>query len=269
MNAFYQPVRSRIEKFDESPLVFRETKPGKGLEGLVHSFWSLKGSSACPGSLGMTVIPNGCVDLMFDRAVSDRLYISGAALPAFRMRVPVASDMFAIRFMPGRAGSFFSLPWEEICQGPIRFSYLTGNRFSEIRDRLMEAGTFEDRVDMARRFLLERLEAKEKTVHPDFLAGLELILENRGNIGGADISRETIRSPRYMRRLFKTHMGIGPKRFAEIVRFQSICERLREGPPCSYAELAAEAGYFDQAHLIKNFKHYAGETPMGFLGARL
>jgi len=73
-------------------------------------------------------------------------------------------------------------------------------------------------------------------------------------------------SSRQVDRLFAHHLGIPPKTVGRILRFQSALRALMRDPGCSLAEVAAAAGYFDQAHFIKDFKRMTGGVPRGYRG---
>lgn len=68
-------------------------------------------------------------------------------------------------------------------------------------------------------------------------------------------------SQRTIDRLFQRHVGFGPKTWAQIVRFQRALERLKSVPDCTLSQVAAELGYYDQSHLVREYRRYSGTTP--------
>ena len=68
-------------------------------------------------------------------------------------------------------------------------------------------------------------------------------------------------SPRSLERLFRRYVGVSPKWVIRRYRVQEACERVKTGHPADWAALAAELGYFDQSHLIRDFKAQVGRTP--------
>ncbi len=73
-------------------------------------------------------------------------------------------------------------------------------------------------------------------------------------------------SARQLGRLFARHLGVAPKVAARVLRFQSALRTLMRDPGCSLAEVAAAAGYFDQAHFIRDFRRFTGGVPRGYRG---
>jgi AraC-like DNA-binding protein len=67
-----------------------------------------------------------------------------------------------------------------------------------------------------------------------------------------------------MIQLFREHVGLTPKLFCRVRRFRAALDRIENGIPVRWAELAADCGYFDQAHLIRDFRAFAGITPLKY-----
>ena len=72
-------------------------------------------------------------------------------------------------------------------------------------------------------------------------------------------------SERHLRRVFRETIGMGPKSFAKLTRFRRALHAAREEAHASWARIAAAAGYYDQAHLITDFRAIAGVTPQALL----
>ena len=68
-------------------------------------------------------------------------------------------------------------------------------------------------------------------------------------------------SIRQVDRLFREHLGVPPKTFARIARFQNAITRLKGDPGCTLADVAARCGYYDQSHLVHDFRRFAGAAP--------
>lgn len=86
--------------------------------------------------------------------------------------------------------------------------------------------------------------------------------ERSGGRGAVDALRHhTGIGTRQLERLFQQHVGVGPKLFARMVRFRSVLKAIRGGAPPNWADVAADSGYADQAHLIRDFRQFAGCTP--------
>lgn len=80
-----------------------------------------------------------------------------------------------------------------------------------------------------------------------------------------DIKEFTCFSERSLERHFKKRMGMSPKTYLRICRFNAVKARLDQKADCSWQELAFNSGYYDQSHFIKEFKHFSGRTPGEYL----
>lgn len=73
--------------------------------------------------------------------------------------------------------------------------------------------------------------------------------------------REAI-SERQLNRKFGQWIGVSPKKFSEVVRFQSVLRTIQSGSPLDWTELALKHSFFDQAHLIRDFRRFYGDSPL-------
>ncbi len=86
-----------------------------------------------------------------------------------------------------------------------------------------------------------------------------------GSVSVDALRRHTGISSRQIERLFRWHVGVGPKLFARMVRFRSVLNAVRQTPVPHWANVAADFGYADQAHLIREFRQFTGCTPGALL----
>jgi transcriptional regulator GlxA family with amidase domain len=75
-------------------------------------------------------------------------------------------------------------------------------------------------------------------------------------------------SPRWFGQLFRTEVGLSPKLYHRIARFQNVLRQVQQGYPGEWADVAQTCGYFDQAHLIHDFQAFSGLTPSLYLHHR-
>ena len=90
---------------------------------------------------------------------------------------------------------------------------------------------------------------------------VRLLLEARGAARIADVARSLGWSRRRIERVFSRELGIRPKLFARIVRLNAVLAGLDAAERASAVDMALDAGYFDQAHLLRDFRVLAGRTP--------
>jgi transcriptional regulator GlxA family with amidase domain len=112
---------------------------------------------------------------------------------------------------------------------------------------------------LVQNFLLFRLTHAQHNVHPSVMQAADRLLVERGTTPIESVAKDLGISRRQLERLFHEQIGVGPKRFAGLVRFDWALRHLNSYSSC--ADLAYDAGYADQAHFVRSFQDKAGMTP--------
>jgi AraC-like DNA-binding protein len=124
---------------------------------------------------------------------------------------------------------------------------------------------YKDCITVVERFLLRRLQSLPAPVKLAATA-VQFIYRQKGIAGVAALTAQLQVSERQLQRSFADSIGISPQQFANIVRLQSFLKLLqRNQGQQNFTQLAYDAGYYDQAHLIREFRKFAGITPSAYL----
>ena len=134
---------------------------------------------------------------------------------------------------------------------------------AEVRASLVAAGSAADRAAILDRHLARVFDTL-KPPDPRVEAAVRAIRASHGRAALDRLSRDLGATPRSLQRWFAAQVGISPKLLARITRFQRVFSAWRTDPT-SLARVAAECGYFDQSHLIRDFRDFAGAAPAAFL----
>jgi AraC-like DNA-binding protein len=232
------------------------------------------------------LIPDGAIDLVVDlgetpkklyasessSAAVDfrRAWISGMQRHFIVIEAQPASSLLVIRFRPGGAYGVIGHDAGSLTDGVFALEDLLGSFATSLRERVLEAPTAELRIAAAKGWLLERIGA---VALPSVLVHLLGRLEDPRGIRIRDLADEAGISERHMLQLFRRFVGVSPKQYARIRRFQGVLSRVaapapadlgrRTAPlqPPDWAETAAVSGYADQAHLTHEFRAFTGMTP--------
>lgn len=141
----------------------------------------------------------------------------------------------------------------------------TGERLA---DELREARGWDERFDVLEGWLVRRLTDGPR-VDPVVARAFMLLAASQGRLRVGPLCAELGVSARHLSRRFSAQIGLAPKAVARQLRFAAVRRRLEAPGERSWAELAHETGYFDQAHLIREFRELAGITPTEFLARRI
>jgi len=157
----------------------------------------------------------------------------------------------------GAAEILFGMPAEELAGRHTLLDDLWGHSATLILDQLMDTQSLERRLDLLESILVSRVPTVRR-LHPAVAHAL-----TRFTVIGSvqEIVKETGYSHRRFIELFRREVGLPPKAFSRILRFQQAINTVASDPAALWADLALDAGYSDQSHFNREFREFAGITP--------
>lgn len=167
-----------------------------------------------------------------------------------------------VMFSETGAGMFFNHSMHELFGHSLSLDDLMlRSQMDVVTDQLNEATTDMERINLVEKFLISRINYK---AHDELVnLAVAFIKQQAGNIKIITLAEKLNISQSQFEKRFRKMVGASPKKFASIVRLRHILTA--SSPGNSLTELGLDAGYFDQAHFIKDFKSFTGETPEQFL----
>ncbi len=188
-----------------------------------------------------------------------RSVIVGPQLTKVTLDINKNHKAVRVGFHPGGLYRLLGIPMIEMVDESYDATDIFGNELKEVNDRLQEAQSFDEIHGVIETFLLQKMKVLKKAL-PFDMAMLEL-LRLDGNVAIERIASMACLSLRQFERVCKDRIGLPPKLYARLTRF-SKAYRLRENlPAISWTSIAYECGYFDQMHMIRDFKTFAGVAP--------
>ena len=225
-------------------MTVHEIAPSPELAEFVDAYWWNDGSST--GS--MRILPDGCADLVFDPKGA---FVVGAMTRPLRIDAAETVGAFGIRFRPGRAALALRTPLTLLTDARVPLRDVT-RRFPAIDPTRL------DSVEEALRSMFLDVAAD-----PRVDAAVAAIIQSGGRASIEEVAAQAGVSRQHLARAFAYHVGVSPKTFARVMRFRRAITLARGGRE-GWADLAAELGYFDQSHMIAEFREFAGDTPVPF-----
>ena len=168
---------------------------------------------------------------------------------------------FSVFLQPAALYLLFGLPVTELTNRHYEASGLMGSAVSELHQRLGNTTHFRDRVHLADRFFKQIQEPAFNTIEQ----AANEIVRHRGEYRIADLAQDAGLGIRQFERLFRQSVGVSPKLYSRILRFESALEAKAFRPLTSWTAIAHQFGYYDQMHMIHDFQQLSGETPTGIL----
>lgn len=168
---------------------------------------------------------------------------------------------------PLAARRLLGMPLRELRGKTVAFAdLLPGHR--DLCEQLAELRSWDARFDRVERFLIERF-ADSSACDPALSWAAQRIAADGGRTDLAQLARELGYSHKHMIARFHDQLGLPPKVWARLQRFDRLRRALLQpGPQRSWAELAQASGYYDQAHMSRDIKQFTGEAPRALLDPR-
>jgi AraC-like DNA-binding protein len=243
-------------------LRYLEVPPGPLLAPYVQCFWTLTGAAA--SGQAYRVLPDGCLDILLDlKDGGPRLRVVGAMREAEVIPLPAEVDSLGIRFRPGGAHPFLRLPLHELTGGQLSLEELWRREACEWEERLQEAVGLPARLRLLEALLVRRLSGDRPEAALAQVVGL--IHASRGQVPLRTLEAVMGLGPRQFERRFQAQVGLTPKVLCRIARVRHAVALLDAQPHLPGAHLALEAGYYDQAHLVREFRALTGLTPGAYV----
>jgi AraC-like DNA-binding protein len=160
------------------------------------------------------------------------------------------------------------LPMYELSQRVVTLEELFGQGGVLLREALAEAPGWAERFALVDDFLLTLLDRARSPV-PSVTRALGRLRESGGTVPVGVLAAEIGCSRRHLISRFREHVGVTPKLLARILRFERVVSLVDERTEMGWAEIAQVCGYYDQAHMIRDFNQFAGGPPSEFARRRL
>ena len=171
-----------------------------------------------------------------------------------------ASMVIGVHFRPGGAATLFGEPFGQLRNRTVLLDALWGPTARDLRERLQSARLLSRRFQIMEEVLLARFGAAPPA-DPLVVQALRELQRDPTVARTGAIQRASNCSPAQFIRRFSAAVGLTPKRYARVLRFNDVLARVCRAGPREWAEVAADAGYCDQSHLIQEFRRFAGMTP--------
>ncbi len=263
-------------------MISRRYTPGPPLCDFVELFWLYQGTPAKPHAKER-LLPDGSVELVinlredeirvYDREETDcyqRLkgsIVCGPHSQFFVIDTASQESVMGIHFKPGGAFPFLGVPTVAVRNLHVSLDDLWGGAAARLRQRLLEAPTPEGKFDVLEKALLARAGGRLGH-HPAVAYALKEFQGKPGIRTIAEVSSQMGFSAKRFIQVFSQEVGLTPKLFCRVRRFQRVIRGLAAGRSVEWADVAVEGGYYDQAHFIHDFNAFSGINPSTYLAQR-
>jgi methylphosphotriester-DNA--protein-cysteine methyltransferase len=253
---------------------YEEQRPSRELAPFVEARWWMRASG--PDAAVESVLPDGCLELVLhlgdpfaagpDARRLERqpeAVVVGQLTRRLFLRRGARAETMGIRFRPGGAWPFVGPCVDELTGRAVRVADLWGGSGRELWERVAAAGARPAQASAAESWLLRRMNsaaAPDRAVE----AAVRALRARRGALAVSEMAAHCGLGPRQLERRFRARVGLAPKALARVLRFQGVLEAAGRGGQ-AWVSLALDHGYFDQPHLVRDFRQLGGESPTRLL----
>lgn len=261
-------------------MCYRGYRPPPPLGRYVEQIWIFE-SAGVPAGLERA-LPSGTAELIVDLSGGGLVVFErGSLASAARWRGPVLygphskffvidrrgpTHVLGVHFRPGGAAPFFPLPPADLHNAAAPLDALWGHEAELLRERVLAARDDRTRFAAVERALLDRL-GGARSAHRAVPWAIRELHSRRATTIGALADRAGL-SQRRFAQLFAAEIGLPPKLYQRVLRFQDALAQIERAERVIWADVALGCGYYDQAHFSHDFRAFAGVSPGAYLAAR-
>ncbi|MEK7254692.1 MAG: AraC family transcriptional regulator [Bacteroidota bacterium] len=229
------------------------------------------------------ILPQGVVELIIDLteppkfiydndslAVTQtcrKAWVAGLRHEFITISAVPGSSMMVVRFRAGMAYRVLQLPLGLLKNQVLPADLILNPDIARLHEQLVNAATPEEKFAFTLDFLTGRIR-RNVEIHPAISFAVEKILEDPSQLTIDAVVRKAGWSHKHIISLFDKYVGVSPKAFMRIARFQKAVAAIGSEDSVDWQRVVHDCGYYDQAHFIKDFRKFSGLSPVAYLPER-
>ena len=211
-------------------------------------------------------LPNGRFQLIIDLSGGFEPIVVGMRSEYAVLETATLQHIVSVVFRPGGTREFFDVPADAFYNDVVPLEQVWGADAAWLRDRLRDAPTPAEKFRVLDAVLLRR-RSERRQLHAAVRHALGRFGHDAHIRSVLEVTKETGVSRRHLAQLFRQQVGITPKLYCRVHRFQRVVQRISAGAAVDWADVALAGGYCDQAHFSNEFRDFSGMTPGDYLAS--
>jgi AraC-like DNA-binding protein len=249
-------------------MVFKKIKPSDKLHPYINCYYLLEGEFVEPSY--DIFFPDGCVEVVFNigwdfcrnEEIEPWAKVIGQITKPLKIKVEGKGKSFGIWFYPHTFSAFSDVPIVEFNDKVVHLENIFSTEFIHFVEECLHSNELKKLIEKVDCYLINTLR-KSKNELKDKVANyaINTVLKYNGEIDLNNIAFDCNISSRYLQKIFLEKVGFSPRYFTRILRFKQVLNILNTPSKPPLTAIGYQAGYFDQAHFIREFKEFTGFTP--------
>ena len=198
-------------------------------------------------------------------------WVSGVRTRPITIPSGKGSRMLIVAFKKGKAYPFYNLPMSELTDLVVDADLIFGKKIHTLREQLLNTTSVHQMFLLIEKFLSEQAGSPlHSSIPSNCIEYAVSNITNQPNIPGfQQLSSHIGYSQKHFIDLFKKHVGVPPKQYLKIMRFQKAIQEIEGNQLIHWRNIALESGFYDQAHFINDFKDFSGFTPNEYMKGKI
>ena len=242
--------------------------PGPPLSDFVEMLWLYEGFTI--SHTKERLLPTGTVDLVVnlreDQPDFRTPIVVGPHSAHSLLDTSLEASVIGVHFKPGGAAPFIGAPLDELHNLDVSLDLLWSAGVQELRDRILAAPTAPAMFQVLERALLRAARSFNRHTAVAYALRHFEAVPHAQTI--AQVARAVGFSERHFIKRFREEVGLTPKLFCRVRRFQEVVRMVHRATEVNWTEVAVSCGYFDQAHFINDFREFSGLSPTIYLACK-
>lgn len=260
----YKPVQPTIKESADN-VTYSEFLPDIKLQSYIYCYWQLKTTKELSEQFIYRVVADGCIDIFLELNNAKESFVMGFCKKFTEFPLDNSFHYIGVRFLPTIFPQLFKIDASELSNRFEQLGNVVPQVSAFIADNFHNQLTTEQIQKYFDSYFIKLIESTNFDNDSRLYNAIGKILQESGVVN-IEQDLDTGISHRQLRRLFEYYIGDTAKTFAKVVRFQNILRAKPSLQSLRKNKLFFDAGYYDQAHFIKEFKNFYGVTPSKAFG---
>lgn len=254
-------------------MFFKRFVPGASLAKFVECYWVVQSYDTTP--VIQKIIPDGFPELIFhyrdpykiningNWQLQSKALLAGQIKKHFFLQNVGTSGVFGIKCMPTALTHLFGISIKDFTDKVVALNDNDISPLNTLMKELAFCANYENMIDVAETYLQAIINKQDYFIN-EIDKIVDLIFKSNGMLSIMEIQRQFYITERQLQRMFQKYIGLSPKFYTRIIRFNYIFQLMKEGK-FSWLDVTHRCGYFDQSHFIRDFKSFTGEDPSKYI----
>lgn len=251
-------------------MFYKQVSPGESLKDYIKYFWFLE----CETSATIRAVADGCPGIIFHQTENglylnqkkklSNFFLYGQTIKPIEMNASGNFRITGIYFYPHIIKTLFGFDASEFTDACLDLNLLPVVSNINLTERLVNTISAEEQISIISEYLHNLIIKNNLKTDTILHYAIRHLLNTNGKIPLSELHKSLNLSQRTFERKFEQYIGISPRLFSRICRFQASLNQLRNTDYLKLSDIAFDNGYTDQSHFIRSFKEFTGLSPLKF-----